>query len=99
MALADIRQGYKNQAWFDANPTLVLKEGQVVHLLQTGRYKIGDGITELSDLDFIGSRGGVAVYTNEPAFPPTGDVNTIYLAKDVSKIYQWDGLNYVQITT
>ncbi|MCA6445477.1 MAG: hypothetical protein IM600_18765 [Bacteroidetes bacterium] len=55
MALADLRQGYKNSAWFTSNPTLVLKQGQVVHLLQTGQYKLGDGTTQLSALSFLGS--------------------------------------------
>ena len=46
--------GYKNLAWFDANPTLVLKEGQIVYLEQTGTYKIGDGVSTLSTLSFLG---------------------------------------------
>lgn len=50
MAEVDIRQGYKDSAWFTANPTVVLKEGQVVHLEQTGLYKIGDGSTTLANL-------------------------------------------------
>lgn len=46
--------GYKNTAWFTANPTLVLKEGQIVYLEQTGTYKIGDGVSTLSALSFLG---------------------------------------------
>ena len=46
--------GYKNAAWFAANPTLVLKEGQIVYLLQTGTYKIGNGVSTLSALSFLG---------------------------------------------
>jgi hypothetical protein len=46
--------GYKNLAWFNANPTLVLKEGQIVYLQQTGTYKIGDGVSALSVLSFLG---------------------------------------------
>ena len=46
--------GYKNTAWFTANPTLVLKEGQIVYLEQTGNYKIGNGSTQLSALSFLG---------------------------------------------
>lgn len=46
--------GYKNTAWFTANPTLVLKEGQIVYLEQTGTYKIGNGSTQLSALSFLG---------------------------------------------
>lgn len=57
MANADIRQGYKNTAWFTANPTLVLKQGQRVNLEQTGTYKLGDGTTQLSVLSFLGGGG------------------------------------------
>jgi hypothetical protein len=46
--------GYKDLAWFGANPTLVLKEGQIVFLQQTGTYKIGDGTSTLSALSFLG---------------------------------------------
>lgn len=46
--------GYKNTAWFTANPTLVLKEGQIVYLEQTGTYKIGNGSTQLNALSFLG---------------------------------------------
>ena len=46
--------GYKNTAWFAANPTLVLKEGQIVYLEQTGTYKIGNGVSTLSALSFLG---------------------------------------------
>jgi hypothetical protein len=46
--------GYKDLAWFGANPTLILKEGQIVYLGQTGTYKIGDGVTALSVLSFLG---------------------------------------------
>ena len=57
MANVDIRLGYKDSAWFTANATLVLKQGQQVHLLQTGQYKLGDGITQLNALSFLGGGG------------------------------------------
>ena len=55
MANVDIRIGYKDSAWFTTNATLVLKQGQIVHLQQTGQYKIGNGVTQLSALAFLGS--------------------------------------------
>lgn len=58
MATLDIRLGYKDAAWFSANPTLVLKEGQSVFLQQTGTYKLGDGTTQLISLSFLGGVGG-----------------------------------------
>lgn len=57
MALATVRLGYKDAAWFAANPTLVLEEGQHVYLLQTGQFKLGDGTTQLSSLSFLGGSG------------------------------------------
>ena len=55
MANVDIQLGYKDSAWFTANATLVLKAGQTVHLQQTGTYKIGDGTSQLSILEFLGN--------------------------------------------
>ena len=69
MANVDIQLGYKDSAWFTANATLVLKAGQTVHLQQTGTYKIGDGVTVLSALLFLGT-GSFVPYTGA-----TSDVN------------------------
>ena len=55
MANVNIKLGYKNAAFFAANPTLVLNVGQLIYLEQTGTYKIGDGVTQLSALSFLGS--------------------------------------------
>ena len=55
MANVNIQLGYKDSAWFAANATLVLLAGQVVYLQQTGQYKIGNGVTQLSALAFLGS--------------------------------------------
>ena len=70
MANVDIRLGYKDSAWFTANASLVLKEGQTVHLLQTGQYKIGDGTTVLSGLSFL---GGGSTYTAGTGLTLTGN--------------------------
>lgn len=63
MANVDIQLGYKDSAWFTANATLVLKAGQTVHLQQTGTYKIGDGITVLSALLFLGDEAQLITAT------------------------------------
>jgi hypothetical protein len=55
MANVNIKLGYKNAAFFAANPTLVLNVGQLIYLEQTGTYKIGDGVTQLQNLSFLGS--------------------------------------------
>jgi hypothetical protein len=50
-----IRLGYKDSAWFTANPNFVLKSGEHVYNSDNGEYKIGDGVTILSLLPFYGS--------------------------------------------
>lgn len=50
----NIQLGYKDSAWFTANASVVLLVGQIVYLEQTGTYKIGDGVTALSALSFLG---------------------------------------------
>lgn len=65
MAIVDgsLQLGYKDSAWFTANPTLILKQGQIVALEQTGTYKLGDGVTALSALTFLGGGDTVDVNT------------------------------------
>lgn len=58
MANANIQLGYKDATWFSDNDTLVLLQGQIVYLEQTGTYKLGDGTTQLSALSFLGANGG-----------------------------------------
>ena len=70
MANVDIQLGYKNAAFFAANPTLILEIGQMIYLEQTGTYKIGDGTTQLSALSFLGAGAGFVPYTGA-----TSDVN------------------------
>jgi hypothetical protein len=50
MANVDIRVGKKNAAFFAANPTLVLKDGQFIFNSDTSELFIGDGVTQLSSL-------------------------------------------------
>lgn len=55
---AGLQEGYFSQAVFDANPTHVLLRGQRMNLEQTGKYKIGDGTTQLQNLNFLGVQSG-----------------------------------------
>ena len=59
-----LQEGYKDAAWFAANPTLVLLIGQKVNLEQTGTYKLGDGTTQLSALSFLGGSGSAPIRIN-----------------------------------
>jgi len=52
-----VQLGYKDSAWFAANPTFLLGKGQIIHLEQTSTYKLGDGVTALSALSFLGGSG------------------------------------------
>lgn len=45
---------YKAIAWFTSNAEITLAAGIHVYYGQTGLYKIGDGITKLSDLLWLG---------------------------------------------
>lgn len=65
MSNSIIRLGYKDAAWFSdpLNAGLILEEGQHVYLEQTGTYKIGDGVTALSALSFLGGTQGVQSVT------------------------------------
>ncbi len=51
---ANIQLGYKDNSWFLTNNNLVLLKGQVVYLGQTGTYKLGDGVSKLNELQFLG---------------------------------------------
>lgn len=67
MSNTTIREGYKDLAWFNSNPEFLLKQGQRVNYLQTGTYKIGDGITALSALLFLGGGSGTGTVTSVQA--------------------------------
>jgi hypothetical protein len=55
----NIQLGYKDSAWFTANAAIVLLAGQIVYLDdQSGTFKLGDGVTALSALSFLGGSGG-----------------------------------------
>ena len=38
---------------------------------------------------------GVSIYANRAAFPATGTVGKVYVAKDTSTYYRWSGSAYV----
>ena len=65
---AEIRFAPQLQAWFTANPTLVLADGELAYCsdgANAGKYKLGDGTTQLSALTFYGgvSSSGLTVGT------------------------------------
>lgn len=82
VVLGSIQLGYKDAAWFTANPTIVLLQGQKIHLQQTGTYKIGDGVTALSGLSFLGSFVEVQGLPNVLLINNTTSGNSIKLTDD-----------------
>ena len=82
MANVDIRVGKKNAAFFSANPTLILKNGQLIFNETTSELFIGDGVTQLSSLVAIngaskwvsGSAGSFSIKAdNDSGLDATGD--------------------------
>lgn len=62
---------------------------------------IGDPITGVSKkvtLEQISSlfASSISFYTNYASFPATGNVDTLYCAKDTNKLYLWSGSAYVE---
>ncbi len=52
---ATLQEMYEDAQWFTDNAEFILLEGQRVNLLQTGTYKLGDGVTQVQNLIFLGS--------------------------------------------
>lgn len=83
--LAGIRTAYQTSAWFSANGSILLGKGQRVDLEQTGLFKLGDGVTLLSALEFKSSatHKGTAWFT----------ANAAVVIEDKRLIYCSDGAN------
>jgi hypothetical protein len=62
--------GKKDNAFFIANPTLVLLDGQLIYNEDTGELFIGDGVTQLSALTAI--NGGSGSYTFQNGLTESG---------------------------
>lgn len=92
-----LQLGYKDLAWFNAHASLVLLEGQIVYLQQTGQFKIGNGVDTLATLQFLGISAETqdlqavtdlgSVTTNDieaNSFIKTGGASTEFLKADGS---------------
>lgn len=103
MSLTNIQLGYKDSAWFTANAARVLLIGQKVHLLQTGTYKLGDGVTALSSLAFLGGGGTGTVQSVSGVFgriTSTGGANPIIdISSDFDNLKQDKLLSGINIRT
>ena len=84
-AVLQLHRGTK-AAWEKNNP--ILAKSEPGHESDTGRLKIGDGVTPWNELDYF----DVEEVFNAPTFygfPETGSPNVIYKAEEERKIYQW----------
>ena len=84
-AILQLHRGTK-AAWEKNNP--ILAKSEPGHESDTGRIKIGDGVTPWNELDYFDVKEVVNTPTFQ-GFPETGDPNVIYKAEEERKIYQW----------
>lgn len=92
-----IQLGYKDSAWFAANPTFLLGKGQIIHLEQTSTYKLGDGVTALSALSFLGGSGVQSV--TGPQVDNTDPLNPIVEPLGLIQIIDKEGYFFTDLTT
>ncbi len=78
-----------SSSWLTKNPILAV--GEPGFEKDTGRFKIGDGVSSWTELNYIGEDGtGVYNTATHLDFPSVGKSNVIYKAQDEQKIYQWN---------
>ena len=79
-------------AWKKLNPTLAI--GEPGFEKDTGRLKIGDGISPWNDLPYQDeNRPEIFNAESIEFFPKEGDVNIIYKASQTAELYQWNPIN------
>lgn len=80
------KRGTKNR-WREVNP--ILEQGEPGFEYDTGRLKIGDGVTAWLDLSYQDEQ---SIYnaTTRSDFPSVGQEHIIYKAQEEQRIYQWN---------
>lgn len=73
--------------WVEVNPVLML--GEPGFESDTGRLKIGDGVSDWLSLNYVGESDVVNASTHYD-FPSIGRTNVLYKAESEKKIYQWN---------
>ena len=63
MATVELRYDPKDSAWFAANATMVLKAGEPAYHSVTGKFKLGDGVTQLQNLEFLSNEAQLVTAT------------------------------------
>ena len=81
------------QRWMEVDP--ILKQGEPGFEYDTGKLKIGDGVTAWSSLKYINnvnisSDDEIIVVTNFSNLPATGDASKLYRVVNDKLLYQWN---------
>lgn len=63
MATVELRYDPKDSAWFTTNATMVLKSGEPAYHSVTGKFKLGDGVTQLQNLEFLNNESQLITAT------------------------------------
>lgn len=74
--------------WKELN--LVLRQGEPGFEYDTGKLKIGDGLTAYNDLPYQTSKDYVINQSTAATFPLIGEPNVIYKAENEKALYQWN---------
>lgn len=74
----------------EVNPVLAAGEPCVER--DTGKMKIGDGITPWNKLRYVGGNTEIVTAATKDLFPEVGDANCLYKASDEKSLYQWNNL-------
>ena len=89
--------------WKELNP--VLRQGEPGFEYDTGKLKIGDGLTAYNDLKYQTSKDYVINQPTSTTFPLIGEKDVIYKAENEKMLYQWNNdikdyepLNFVDLS-
>lgn len=89
--LIKLKRG-QSASWTRLNP--ILEPGEPGFEMDTGRLKIGNGLTPWNELVYVGETDVVNAATHYE-FPSIGRPNAIYKAEEERKIYQWNSTSLV----
>lgn len=89
--------------WKELNP--VLRQGEPGFEFDTGKLKIGDGLTAYNDLRYQTSKDYIVNQPTSATFPLIGEKDVIYKAENERMLYQWNDsigdyeqLNFVDLS-
>ena len=89
--------------WKELNP--VLRQGEPGFEYDTGKLKIGDGLTAYNNLKYQTSKDYIISQPTAATFPLVGESNVIYKAENEKMLYQWNDtikdyepLNFVDLS-